>query len=431
MTRLPNAVGPVSNTAACLIPSLLIASATLTCACSKPVEVKGESPRVSPAGLSQAELELAVRGVNQFGLGILRGSGERNNAFCSPITIALGLAIPYAGAKGETATELGRALHGSMARGAFEKAMNRLSSELVNRNRAAVRSGDAEKKVEIHSARALWAQRGAKFEKNYLDSLSGNYGVGVRLVDFAEQPKQTAREINDFVSDGTRGKIKELVSADTLSPQAQLLVTSSLYLDANWKDEFSAGGTHPAKFTGLGGEPRNVNMMHRPGSYRYLARGELQAVELPYFGEQLSMLLILPEPGRFESVRAALAAELIEDVRRNLREEVLLLGLPKFELRLGSRSLRSALESLGVRRAFEQGADFTGITQKPLNISQVVEQVYVAVDERGTQAASAVALEMAAASAPPEKVVEFNRPFFSFIVDTTGVLLFAGQVTEP
>jgi serpin B len=159
-----------------------------------------------------------------------------------------------------------------------------------------------------------------------------------------------------------------------------------------------------------------------------------QAIDLPYTGDELSLLVVVPDAGRFAEVEGLVTAGLIDVVRYGMTQATVDLSLPKFEMR-NQLSLVEALRALGIEAAFDpETADFAGIsTEEQLYVTDVIHEAFIAVDEAGTEAAAATAVIIGTTSMPIDVIaLDIDRPFLFFLQDrATGAILFLGRVVNP
>ena len=254
----------------------------------------------------------------------------------------------------------------------------------------------------------------------------------MRLVVFAAATEEARETINDWVAGETNDRIPELIPTGVLSPATLLVLTNTVYLLADWALPFPGEATADGSFTRLDGTTATVPLMHQLLSADYAAGDGWQAVDLPYVGGQVAMLVVVPDEGHYREAEA-LAAGLFAEARAGLSPTNLRLALPRFEFRTQA-SLPETLRSLGMIDAFDAGlADFSGISADGgLFISDVIHEVFVSVGEAGTEAAAATAVVMLR-GAPPEPVeLTVDRPFLFWIYDrATGSVLFMGRVLDP
>jgi len=360
---------------------------------------------------------------------------EPGDLVFSPASIHIAMAMALAGAGGDTEAQIAAALGvDGIDPARLHDALNALDALLEARNRVEPPQDGEERKVELSIVNSLWGQSGFVFEQAFLDLLAANYGAGLRVVDFKTAAEEARNAINDWVAEQTNDRITELLPEGAVDELTRLVLTNAVYMDATWAMPFSPDATSDEAFVLLDGSEVAVPTMHGKVAARH-ARGDgWQAVDLPYTGHELSMLVIVPDAGRFEEIEGRLASGLIDEVRAALAETEVQLSLPKFEIRTQA-DLNAALGALGISDAFDPGrADFTGIsTEEQLYISGVLHEAFIAVDEAGTEAAAATAVIIGTTSAPIEVVeLDVNRPFLFALQDReSGAVLFLGRVLDP
>ncbi len=263
--------------------------------------------------------------------------------------------------------------------------------------------------------------------------LAENYGAGLRVLDFATAPEESRVAINDWVSEQTEGKIEDLIPQGLISSLTRLVLTNAIYFNAAWADPFEEESTEEGAFRLLDGSEVSVPMMRQTESFGYAEGGDYQAIELPYDGHELSMVIVLPEEGELEAFEDSLDAERLDAILKARERRQVALTMPKFEFE-AQFSLAQTLAALGMPQAFTPDADFSGMTgARDLFISEVVHKAFVSVDEAGTEAAAATAVVMVE-SAMPEEPVEMtvDHPFLFLIRDIeSGAILFVGRVVDP
>jgi serpin B len=400
---------------------------------------KSDVSRLAPAA-SEADVQAAAGSLQAFGAdlyGILaQGAGNGNLVF-SPASIVTALAMTHAGAAGQTAADMAATLHFTLEGDALHQAFNSLDAKLESRSWEGKDSEGKDQGVLVRTANSLWGQKDLVFVPAFLDTLAANFGAGIRLCDFQTATEEAREAINWWVSEETNEKIPELIAEGVLSPDTRLVLVNAIYLDADWASQFNPEATYDGDFTTLSGQTVTTSMMTQQSWFPYAAGDGWQAVELPYQRDQLAMLLIVPDEGRFAEVEAGLATGLLDETVAALGEEVEVdLTMPKFEFRTQA-ALNDALKALGMGSAFDANlADFSGMTtQVKLFISAVIHEAFIAVDEKGTEAAAATAVVMEETMAPmPTEVITLtiDRPFLFALRDrATGAILFLGRVADP
>lgn len=427
-----------------LISAITLITAMVVCAaCVPPMPqpqasavVQSDKQRITSPVVNQPDLAALVAGNNAFALdayqALLKEADE--NLFYSPYSISMALAMTYAGARGDTAKEMANTLHYTLPQERLHPAFNSLDTELSQRGQGA--KGKDGKGFRLNIVNAIWGQKGYQFLQDFLDTLALNYGAGLRILDFVAAPEPSRVTINDWVSDQTEGRIKDLIPQGAINAMTRLVLTNAIYFNAAWQYPFEKNDTKDDTFHLLDGREVTVPMMRQTESLKYAQDSGYQAVELPYDGRELSMLILLPQSGQFSALEESMDAKAIDAVIKKLSWNQIALTMPKFEFTSGF-SVKKALTALGMSDAFTESADFSGMTGKrDLYISDVIHKAFVSVDESGTEAAAATAVIMMATAmpgAPPAPIkVTIDRPFIFLIRDNkTGAILFIGSVLNP
>jgi serpin B len=406
-------------------------------ACSTPVSadvLKSDKARdLFPSGENLTQL---VKGNNAFALDLYQSLKTQNdgNMFYSPYSLSLALAMAYAGARGGTAAEMANTLHFTLPQGALDAAFNYLALELDKRGQTtgSPTSGQ-DKGFELNVVDDAWGQKNFVFLSSYLDTLAVNYGAGLRVLDFIKDAEGSRQSINEYISDKTQGKIKDLIPQGAVTDLTRLILTNAIYFKASWQSPFAKEITREGAFTLVDGSKTTVQMMHQTEYFDYLDGTGFQALELPYNDGQLSMVLLLPDSGQFTNFQNILNSTTVDGIITGMTRQDVILSLPKFQFD-SSFGLKQALSSMGMPLAFSDQADFSGITGTPgLEISDVVHKAYVSVDEAGTEAAAASAVIMVGSAMPANQVtLSVDRPFIFLIRDlASGTILFIGRVMNP
>ena len=374
-----------------------------------------------------------VNGNNDFAFNLYQAlRGTDSNLFYSPYSISLALAMTYAGVSSTTETQMAGILKFTIPQDRLHPAFNAIDLMLTSRGQGA--QGTDEKGFRLHIANDIWGQRGFSFLQSYLDLLAQNYGAGLRVIDFTQDPEQSRLVINKQVSLETEEKINNLLQQGSVTDLTRLVLTNAVYFNAAWQYHFEKSATSNGDFFLLNGENISVPMIKQMESFGYLKSDGYQVVELPYDGRELSMLIILPDQGQFDTFEASLSGQTLKDIVGKIENKEVDLSMPKFTYQ-SSFGLKQALSSLGITDAFTpNSADFSGIDgKKDLYIQDVVHQAYVAVNEDGTEAAAATGVVVGITSMPSEIItLDVNRPFIFVIRDIgTRTVLFAGRVVNP
>ncbi|MDV2989731.1 MAG: serpin family protein [Dehalogenimonas sp.] len=417
-----------------LVP-LLLSALIVVSACTRPSygqELKSDLPRQTP-DVPAAEMTELVSGNTDFALALYQLLKEEGgNFFYSPYSISVALAMTYAGANGETERQMADTLRFTLGQAKLHQALNALDAAVNSRGQGA--KGKDDQPFSLKVVNAIWGQQDFQFLNSYLDLLAANYGAGLRTLDFAADPEGARKTINDWVARETEKRIQDLLPPGSIKEITRLVLTNAIYFNGGWLKPFEENATTDGIFNLLNGNPVTVSMMHQSETLGYAAGSGYQAVELQYDGGELSMVIILPEVGGFESFEDTLDGVMLQHIIGDLRNGFVNLFMPKFEFE-SSFSLKSALSAMGMPVAFTDAADFSGITGQPnLLIADVVHKSFVAVDEAGTEAAAATGVIMDLTSAPGGDPVTMtiDRPFIFLIQDiATGAVLFTGRVMNP
>jgi serpin B len=369
-----------------------------------------------------------VEANNRFALDLYGRLRDRpGNLFMSPYSLSTALAMTYAGARGDTAGQMAATLHLSLPTGTLHAAVAALERQI---------KAGAGRPYKLSVANALWGQEGEHFLPDFLRLLAENYGAGLRQVDF-RSVEQARRTINSWVEEQTGGKIKNLLQPAHLSPNTSLVLTNAIYFKGDWASPFPKAATKDEPFTVTEDKRVPVSMMHRIGRLNYLDGGDFHALELPYAGNDLSMVIVLPKKvDGLARLEESLTSEKLSASLAKLGPRRVEVALPRFRVEAGFE-LAKVLPAMGMPLAFTRSADFSGIDGKrELFISAVIHKAFVDVNEEGTEAAAATAVVIARPSAVvrPEPVVEFRADHpFAFLIrhNRSGSILFLGRVTNP
>ena len=424
----------MKRTAPWLIVLLLLPACTLVHA--KVPVVQSNTPYDNSPQISDSDLKELVNGNSAFAFDLYHQAvANANNLFYSPYSISVALAMTYAGASGNTAAQMAQTLHFTLSADRLHPAFNRLALTLASRSKVeGLKPGEA---FQLNVANSLWGQTGFHFEQPFLDTLAQNYAAGMRLVDYRKDPEAARGAINDWVSQSTNQKIQNIIPQGALDELTRLVLANAVYFKAAWENPFDKKFTQPQTFHLLDGSGAQVDMMYQSTSLVAMLGEGYRAVALPYAGGQLSMLVLLPDEGKFADVEARMNSGLVADTVAALQPVEVDLSLPKYTF-TWSTELSAQLKLLGMTDAFDPDrADFSGMDNaRDLYISLILHKAFVAVDEEGTEAAAATAVVMEAMAMPgnPVQPMEFkaDHPFIFLIRDNpTGTILFVGRVMNP
>jgi serpin B len=395
--------------------------------------------------------DLAANATNQLGVDLYLQLATGDDNLCiSPYSINSALAMTFAGADGETRTEMARVLHFPTDGGdvptsfsALQHSLEQMSTKTVELVKQSKKFGGPSEPITLNIANRLFAQKNYHFREAYLALVKQDFGGAFEPLDFVADPAAATQRINKWVVDQTHDRIRDLIPSGALDKTTRLVLANALYLKAPWANEFSQNATQSEPFF-VHSAPVNVPMMRKTTNFGYARREGFTVVSIPYAGNELQFVVLLPDdingPRDLES---KLTADVLAGCAKLEKRDVDL-HLPKFKLEPPTAALKEKFEALGMKTAFDNppgSANFDKIApRKPndyLYISNIFHKTFIAVDEKGTEAAAATVVVMMARSAlmsppPPPIEVKVDRPFVYAIQHVpSGVCLFLGRVTDP
>jgi serpin B len=385
--------------------------------------VKADLARVNAPG--DAPVDQVVAGLRDFAVQLAASEDSSKNVVISPTSIAVAFAMAEAGAGDATAADIAE-VFGFPDQPAVHQAMNALTATLDAANHEGNAQGS--EGVTLELANAVWGQEGLAIGEDFLATLATEYGSGVDTVDFAGDPEGARAAINGWVSDVTRERIPELLS-EPLDPATVVALVNAIYLKASWQTQFSEESTSDEPFELTPSSTVNVPTMHNSGLNAQASVGDgYSAVRLPYDGNELAMVVVMPDAGTtLADFEASLSGDRLAQIADGFEPATVDLSLPRFEA--GSAlDLGAPLSAMGLQIP---GGDLGGIAPGT-EIGAAVHAANITVDEMGTEAAAATAV-MGLTSAPVEiTAIKVDRPFLFVIQhEETGAPLFYGRITDP
>jgi len=397
--------------------------------------------------------DLAAKATNQLAVDLHRQLATGNDNLCiSPYSIQNALAMTFAGADGDTRTEMAHVLHfpseASAVAASFASLQHSLeemsakTAELVKKSKE---FGGPSEPIVLSIANKLFAQKGYAFRPAFLSLVKQNFGAAFEPLDFITNASAVTQHINKWVADQTNDRIRDLIPGGALDKTTRLVLANALYLKAPWANDFSENATQPEPFFVHGGGPRNIPMMQkRSERFGHAKREGFTVVSLPYAGNDLQFVVLLPDDvNGLGALESKLSGDMLGECAK-LQTRDVDLHLPKFKLEPPTMALAEKFEALGMKTAFDKpqgSANFDKMAPRTpkdyLYISQIFHKTFIAVDEKGTEAAAATAVAMMAGTAlrsppPPPIEVKVDRPFVYAIQHVpSGVCLFLGRVTDP
>lgn len=394
------------------------------------------SSDVSRAGADAGAVPPVAAALQRFGGGLYeRLARTPGNLALSPYSVAVALAMTLNGAVGTTADEMRAALAlDGLDVEALNGGLNALEQALEKLAGPVQRDDGSDAEIALAVASALFGERTETWKGPFLDALARDYGAGMRTVDFKTASGRARELINDWTAEQTADKIPELIPDGVLSALTRLVLVNALYLKAPWETPFEKQLTAPGDFHLSDGSVVQVDLMRAMMEGTPVRTGEgFRAVRLPYAGRRLAMTVVLPDEGRLEAVERRLARDGVGTLLGSGGSGGADVTLPRWTFRTAS-ALKDALVALGMPTAFDEAlADFSGMTDdEPLHIDAVLHEVFIAVDEEGTEAAAATAVVMNTTSAPVTEPFVVDRPFLFVIHDERyATPLFLGRVSDP
>ena len=352
------------------------------------------------------------------------------NLFFSPYSISTALAMTYAGARGNTETQMARVLHFGKGQPQLHSAFGALQRQLkLYQNQHG---------IELSVANALWAEKSHAFLPAFLNIGQGDYEAGLNLADFKTGAEAARHKINGWVAQQTKDKIRDILPPKSLDEYTRLVLADAIYFKGAWAEPFYKAGTSTQPFHFTASRQADVPLMHHFDTVRYMGNDSFQAVELPYIGQELAMVALLPRKmDGCDRLEAQLNPAFLSRCLGEMKSQRVELFLPRFKMESGFK-LKDKLGKMGMPDAFTLQADFSGMDGTGgLFISEVFHKAWVDVNEKGTEAAAATVGVVAAGAAPmwppaPPPVFRADHPFIFCIRDTrSGSLLFLGRLADP
>lgn len=409
-----------------VIAILMVAVVTATAVLFLYPYQPSQPPQADDVGSTQQGVQEVVNANNNFAFDLYSelDKSENGNIFYSPYSISAALAMTYEGAKGQTADEMKSVFHfpeSNILRSNFASIYNEINKK--------------DKPYKLSTGNALWVQQDYKFLEEYLSTVEKYYGGKAANLDFDRETEKSRQTINTFIEEQTNNKIKDLIPKGILDASTVMVLTNAIYFKGTWTWEFDKSDTSEQDFKITPANIVKTPMMYMKNDkakFNYADVGDLQILELPYKGEEISMLILLPTEN-LDIIEPSLTAEKLKEWKSQMKEDNLdAIFLPKFEFD-AKYFMQETLSKMGMPTAFGN-ADFSGMDgTKNLFINAVIHQAFVKVDEEGTEAAAATAVIMEGKSAVVQrKIFRADHPFIFIIQEKkTGNILFLGKVVDP
>lgn len=386
---------------------------------------------LGPDAAKAAQTQRVVDGNTGFALDLYQQlKSSRGNLFFSPYSISSALAMTYDGVRGNTEKQMAQALHFPGDHQELNGAFGALQSQLNAAGKKA--------EIQINIANALWAQKGHPFLPPFLNTAKGEYQANVNQADFMAAAESARNEINQWVAQQTREKIHDLLPPGSIDGATRLVLANAVYFKGLWATPFEKAGTSQQVFHVTGTHQVGAPLMHHFARVGYFEDQQMQAIEMPYKEDELSMVVLLPrEIEGGASLETRLSPGLLSSCLKGMRKQNVEIFLPRFKLE-STFGLAGALAKMGMRDAFGQNADFSGMDgTRNLCISAIYHKAWGEVNEEGTEAAAATGVLVAISAAvtkppPPPPVFRADHPFLFLIRHTrSGSVLFLGRLANP
>ena len=350
------------------------------------------------------------------------------NLFFSPYSICSALAMTYAGARGETADQMRKVLHFSLPDERLHAAFGKLQNEIN-----AGGSVEGELLYELTIANALWAQQGRTYNAAFGRLLQQYYAADLHLADMASAPDAVRADINQWVASKTAGKIIDIMPKGSLNASSRLVLVNATYFKSRWQTQFDVRETQKGMFHIASDTEVSCQLMTLRHRLSAMENSEMQLLDMPYFGQGLSMLVILPRTAEgFGAIESSLDSQHLKQWQSDLSTHDSLVYFPRFVLS-SEQGLRGALESMGTGGMFSNAADFSGIADGGIiHLGQFAHKAFVSVEEKGTEASAVSGEELEMAISVPPMAFRADHPFLFLIMDNhSGAIIYIGRLVNP
>ncbi|MCX6804341.1 MAG: serpin family protein, partial [Candidatus Diapherotrites archaeon] len=373
------------------------------------------TPNLNDSGATTENVQALVNGQNTFAFNLyenLKNNPENSgkNVFLSPYSISTALSMVYEGARGTTAEEMQKTLLLPIDSNQRFFATARLYNQL----------NKTEKQYILNTANALWTQKDFTFLESYLSTVKNYYGGSAINVDFINDGSMAVRKINEWAAQSTNNRIPKVLDEKMDTSMLRLVLTNAIYFKGKWENEFKKENTVPQTFYKTDGGTIQTQFMHQQEHLQYSDNNYYELLELPYKGNELSMIIVLPKNDAPLEKKQIISGGEVQDLVNNVRTETVNVALPKFTFKT-HYNLNAPLQELGIKTAFTDAADLSGMDGKrDLEISFVLHDTFVEVNEEGTEAAAVTTIGVAtSAMRMPENIIDFvaDHPFLFIIRD--------------
>ena len=385
---------------------------------------------LGPHAAQSGQVKSVVDGNTAFALDLYsQFKTSPGNLFFSPYSISTCLAMTYAGARGDTESQMAQVFH-------FPKDQAGLHSSFGEFQRR-LKEASKQKDIELSIANALWSQKGHTFIPGFLNITKSQYQANVNQTDFKTGADAAAGEINRWVAQETKDKIKDILPPGSLNDLTRLVLANAIYFKGAWAKRFDKPATFMQAFHVSTASQVDAPLMHHLDKVLYMETSDFQAVELPYSSNEFSMVILLPrQVAGYGQLENRLSPQFLNRTLAQMKAQEVEIFLPRFKLE-SAFDLNATLAKMGMTDAFGDKADFSGIDgTRLLYISGVFHKAWGEVNEEGTEAAAATAVAMTSSAVikqpPPPPIFRADHPFIFVIRHTrSGSVLFLGRLVDP
>lgn len=362
---------------------------------------------------------------NKFSFDIYQKLKKQNdNIIFSPASITSAVAMTYIGAKNNTFNEISNTFY-------FDADINTFSKDYANLIKI---NKISKSKLSLYNANSLWIQNELSLNKNFLTINKQYFSSSLHFTDFINESELSRSKINKWVEDNTNKKIKDLIQANTIDNSTRLVLVNALYFKGAWQNKFDKEKNTTENFQVGKNEFIKATFMNRSINSWYYEDKDAQIVDIPYSDENISLMIIMPKSyKKAKKFEKKLNYEYYINYIQNKERKQIDLSLPKFSIE-SDYDLNKTLHEMGIKDAFSNKADFSGITdQEKLLISNVIHKANINVDEEGTEATAATAVIMAKMFFMRAEVkININKPFIYILRNNTdNCIYFMGKIKNP
>ena len=373
---------------------------------------------------SQEAIARVVHGTNELAVKLFKTVADPSeNAVIGNYSLSTALLLAMAGTAGDTTVDFGRLLGvDGLERNELHPAVNAVDLALESRTREGVR---------LSTANSLFVQDGLQLRDEFLNTAVRDYGAPVRIVDFRRSGDAAAAAVNEWVADETEGFIDRI--ADEFAPETVVVVANAMYLKASWAVVFERVETL-GTFTLVDGTAVETEYMAHDDSLPLVRGSDFVAVELPYEGDELGLVII--QPADLAAFENKMSAGQLRAIAKDLRNRDVDFSVPIWSTKTELDAL-DPLHRLGLPQTYDFGtmvdpAELARFGGDGLTIDEILHVARIEVDEKGTTASAATSIGIGVTSISEPEVVNINSPFLYFIRDRySGVILFIGHVVDP